>query len=68
MEELNAALARVNFAELSGTYGSGSGADFQSQVVTYRGKTVIIRSDPPAQLGPVTNILNRLLLEGSSHR
>ncbi|MDQ1414238.1 MAG: hypothetical protein QOE07_2826 [Acidimicrobiaceae bacterium] len=68
MEELTAALARVNIAELSRSYGSGSGPDFQSQVVTYQGKTVTIRSGAPAELRDVTSILSRILIEGRSRR
>jgi hypothetical protein len=68
MDELTAALARVNIAELSRSYGSGSGPDSQSQVVTYHGKTVTIRWGGPPELRDVTSILSRILIEGRGRR
>lgn len=68
MDELMAALARIEFAKLSRSYGSGSGPDSQVEVVTYQGRTVRIRSNGPEELRPVTSILNGLLFEGRRRR
>lgn len=67
MDELRAALARVDFAKLSPSYGSPSRPEKPEEVVTYEGKIVRVASGAPSELRRVTSVLNRLLDERSRH-
>lgn len=68
MEELRVALTRVDFGKLSPSYGAASGADRQTEVITYQGKTVRVASGGPPELRRLATVLNRLLDEGSRQR
>ncbi len=68
MGELRAALARVDFEKLSPADGSASGPDRQTEVITYRGKTVRMASGGPRELRRLAAVLNRLSDEGGRHR
>lgn len=68
MEELRVALTRVDFGKLSPSYGAASGADRQTEVITYQGKTVRVASGGPPELRRLATVLNRLLEEGSRQR
>lgn len=66
MGELRAALAGIDFAALSPSYGRGGTPDLETEIVTYRGKAIRIASGAPPKLRRLTRVLRRILDEGRS--